>query len=410
MTPFPLSDGLGVWTGYLLYLMIGVSFGAVLEMAGFANSPKLAAQFYLKDMTVLKVMFTGVITAMVLIFLSTGMEVLDFEKVWVNPTYLWPGIVGGLIMGFGFIIGGFCPGTSLVALATLKIDGIFFTLGALTGIFFFGETVANFEGFWNSSYMGRYTLPEWLGLDTGVVVLLVVLMALIMFWGGEKLEKIFGEKNAAKTPKLQIAGAGALVAAAVGLIAIGQPTLEDRWEWIADQKLPLLEERQVQIHPGELADLMKNDRINLVMLDLRDEADFNLFHLKDVKSVKTEQLASLAKAFKNEPGNTVFVLMSNDEQRATEGWKILAVKGIPNIYLLEGGINNWLNVYEHDGHEKCPPNVATADDALQHVFAAAIGDRYLSAEAETGSHESHVEFTAKVKLETKRKSKQGGCG
>ncbi|MEZ4765721.1 MAG: hypothetical protein R3C26_21810 [Calditrichia bacterium] len=68
MTPFPLSDGLGVWTGYLLYLMIGVSFGAVLEMAGFANSPKLAAQFYLKDMTVLKVMFTGVITAMVLIF------------------------------------------------------------------------------------------------------------------------------------------------------------------------------------------------------------------------------------------------------------------------------------------------------------------------------------------------------
>ena len=86
-------------------------------------------QFYFRDMAVLKVMFGAIITAMVLIFSATAIGLLDYRLIWVNPTYLLPGIVGGLIMGVGFILGGFCPGTSLVALATLKIDGVFFVLG-----------------------------------------------------------------------------------------------------------------------------------------------------------------------------------------------------------------------------------------------------------------------------------------
>ena len=127
MTPFPLALTaiLGKPLAYLIFLLIGFGFGYVLESSGFAHSPKLAAQFYFKDMTVLKVMFTGIIVAMVLIFGSTAFGWLDYRLIWVNPTYLWPGIVGGLIMGVGFIVGGFCPGTSLVAMATGKIDGMF---------------------------------------------------------------------------------------------------------------------------------------------------------------------------------------------------------------------------------------------------------------------------------------------
>lgn len=107
MAPFPLEPLLGKAGMYLVYLLIGFSFGAVLEMAGFANSPKLAAQFYFKEMTVLKVMFTGIVVAMLLVFAASGLGLLDYNRVWVNPTYLWPGILGGLIMGFGFIVGGF---------------------------------------------------------------------------------------------------------------------------------------------------------------------------------------------------------------------------------------------------------------------------------------------------------------
>jgi len=109
MAPFPLPlNQIFVQYGvYAIYLLIGFSFGYVLEIAGFGYSPKLAAQFYFKDMTVLKVMFTAIIVAMVGIFMASALGLLDYNLLWVNPTYLWPGIIGGLIMGVGFIVGGF---------------------------------------------------------------------------------------------------------------------------------------------------------------------------------------------------------------------------------------------------------------------------------------------------------------
>jgi uncharacterized membrane protein YedE/YeeE len=141
MAVFPLSleEILGHWVSYVIYLFIGFGFGFVLEMAGFGNSTKLARQFYFKEWTVLKVMFGAIIVAMVLIFAMTGLGFLDYNLLWVNPTYLWPGIVGGFIMGIGFIVGGFCPGTSLVSAATGKLDGIFFVMGVFFGIFLFGH-------------------------------------------------------------------------------------------------------------------------------------------------------------------------------------------------------------------------------------------------------------------------------
>ena len=109
----------------MVYAVIGIAFGMTLESAGFGNSKLLAAQFYFKDMRVFKVMFTAIIVAMTLIFLSSALGLLDYNLIWVPPTYLWPGIVGGLIMGVGFIIGGFCPGTSLVGMATGKLDAVY---------------------------------------------------------------------------------------------------------------------------------------------------------------------------------------------------------------------------------------------------------------------------------------------
>ena len=168
--PLPLAEIMGHWGQYVIYLLIGIAFGFALEISGFANSPLLAAQFYFKDMTVLKVMFGAIVTAMVLIFFTSAVGLLDYSLVYVNETYLWPGIVGGLIMGVGFIIGGFCPGTSLVAAAVGKIDGLIFVLGVMFGIFAFGETVGFYEEFWYSSYMGRFTIPEWLGLPYGCLL------------------------------------------------------------------------------------------------------------------------------------------------------------------------------------------------------------------------------------------------
>ena len=407
--PLPLDTLLGHYGAYVVYALIGFAFGYVLEISGFAISTKLAAQFYFKDMTVLKVMFTGIIVAMVLIFFSTAMGWLDFNLVWVNPTYLWPGIVGGLIMGFGFIIGGFCPGTSLVSAATLKIDGIFFALGGLFGIFLFGETVQYFEDFWNSSYYGRVTLMDWLNLPTGVVVLGVVLMALFMFWGGEKLEQHFGHQEKPQHTWGRLAAVAALVAGAVLVLVIGQPTTQDKWVRLAPEKEALLTERAVQIHPGELLASLADNQLKIVMLDVRDEADYNLFHIRRARSLPLDEVAAAIPALQLEAAaNTVYVVMSNDETAATAAWKLLVAESVPNVYILEGGINEWLATFGHDDPTVQPTPTPPADDKLHYVFASALGDRYAAADPDP--HHYEIEYTPKIQLQIKRGASGGGCG
>ncbi len=183
----------GTQTGLVLAFLIGISFGFWLERAGFASSMKLALQFYFRDMSVLKAMFTGIVVCMVGLSYFQWMGWLDLRLVYINPTYLWPQVVGGLILGIGFVMAGYCPGTCLVASAIGKVDGMAATLGSLTGMFFFAEAFDWLGGFWKSGSMGGVTVPEWLGLPRGVVVLAVVLFALVMFWGAELLERRFAK-------------------------------------------------------------------------------------------------------------------------------------------------------------------------------------------------------------------------
>ena len=198
MAPFDVTSW-GAWGEPVVHIMIGLLFGFVLERAGFGSAKKLSAQFYLGDMAVLKVMFTGIITAMLLIYWTVGFGWLDFERLWVNPTYLGSGIVGGLLFGVGFLVGGYCPGTALVSMATLKLDGLFFVLGVLGGIGVFGFTIAPIDNFWNhSGAYGTLTLFDWLHVSPAVVVALVVLMALGMFAGGEAVERWMKRRNASE--------------------------------------------------------------------------------------------------------------------------------------------------------------------------------------------------------------------
>lgn len=408
---FPLS--LEVLFGkpvlYLFLGVIGFLFGYVLEISGFGDSRKLAGQFYFRELTVLKVMFTAIVVAMVLIFVFVGLGILDFNQVWVNPTYLWPGIVGGLIMGVGFIIGGFCPGTSLVSAVTGRIDGIFFALGTLTGIFLFGETVPWFETWWNSSYYGRLTLMDVFHLSNGVVVLLVVLMALFMFWGGEQLEHIFGKRDLKKEPRLRVAGALALALVALAVVFIGAPSTDQKWAKIELSKEALLTERQVQISPGELLASIADDKLKVVMLDVRPEGQYNLFHLRGAQNLPLARLDAAAPGLLLQAAvNTVFVVMSNDETLATQAWKTLVAQSVPNVYILEGGLNNWLRIFAQEDPQITPTPTPPGDDQPAYVFSAALGSRYSA--ASPNPLEWKLEYTPKIKLQIKRDKSGGGCG
>jgi hypothetical protein len=196
MAPYELSTEIGQLGAWTVYLLVGFAFGFILESAGFGDSRRLAAQFYWRDLTVMKVMFTAILVAAVLIFWSTALGWLDYDAVWVNPTFLWPGILGGLIMGLGFILGGFCPGTSLVGASTLKLDAIWFVAGTAVGILGFGETVALFNDFWHSSDLGRLTLQAWLALPTGIVIFGLVVIGIVVLWAGDTVRRwIYGDSD-----------------------------------------------------------------------------------------------------------------------------------------------------------------------------------------------------------------------
>ncbi|HYD42753.1 MAG TPA: rhodanese-like domain-containing protein [Anaeromyxobacter sp.] len=399
MAPFDVTalSGLGF---ALTFLAVGFAFGAVLEMAGFGDTKKLAAQFYLSEMTVLKVMFTAIVVAAVLLAFAAAFGLLEMSRVFVNPTFLPAQVVGGLVMGVGFVIGGFCPGTSIVAASTFKVDGMLFVLGGLAGVALFGESVSSFSPFWLSGAMGRFTLPEWLGLSTGVTVLLVVLMALGAFWAGEAVERRFGPRPSppdplrgssaqggrprwAWRPRAAWAGAGALVAAAATLAIRGDPTPAQRWRWQPAEVHQQLAERAPFASPAELVARRGDVALRVDVLDLRPEREFNLFHVGGARRIDPAALDAPGEVRRllEEPPSTITFLVANGEADALEGWKRLVSRGVPNVYVLEGGVNGWLELYP------APPCVAkpepgVAEGALAWRFAYATGDRLPSARPE----------------------------
>lgn len=104
----PLSDfaAFGARGAVIAAIAIGLAFGWTLERAGLGSARKLAAQFYLADLTVFKVMFSAIVTAMLGAYWLGRLGILDLSRVYVPETYLLPQLVGGLLFGAGFVISG----------------------------------------------------------------------------------------------------------------------------------------------------------------------------------------------------------------------------------------------------------------------------------------------------------------
>jgi uncharacterized membrane protein YedE/YeeE len=169
--------------------LIGIAFGWTLERAGLGSAPKLAGQFYLTDLTVFKVMFSAIVTAMLGAFWLSRLGVLDLSQVYIPETFLLPQLAGGLLFGAGFVVAGLCPGTSCVAAATGRGDGAMVMMGMFAGVLATGLAFAPLRTFYESAARGSLTLPELLRIPYGVVVCAIVAMALIGFQLAERLEK-----------------------------------------------------------------------------------------------------------------------------------------------------------------------------------------------------------------------------
>jgi uncharacterized membrane protein YedE/YeeE len=196
MAPLAKLGWFGDETSLMIAVAIGIGFGFFLERAGFGSAKKLVAQFYLRDLAVFKVMFSAIVTAMLGVTYLAWAGYLDLSLVYLVPTFWIAQLVGGLVLGVGFVVGGYCPGTSIASAATGKIDGMVFVLGFAAGTLGFAIASPLLQGLLGAGELGPTTLPAALGLPYGAVVFAVVVIAVAGFAGATWIERKMAARDA----------------------------------------------------------------------------------------------------------------------------------------------------------------------------------------------------------------------
>lgn len=351
---FPLNafHELGLDASLLVSLLVGIGFGAFLEKGGFGSSKVLAGIFYGRDWRVLKVMFTAIVTAMVGLYALDGMGLVAMDQVAFKSTYLWPQIVGGLILGIGFVTAGYCPGTSVVGVVSGKLDALFVMLGVVLGIGVFEEGYGSWKEFYNSSYMGELSIPDWLGVSPGVVVIAVALMAFGAFAAVEFFER--GRSLAELKPWVTRVGstvvAAGLFAMAMQLVGPGEARAMNSYGNPAN--VPLLS-------PLELAEWTVEGRVDYLLLDLRPEGSepelLGALPVPEASLVDLRQRPALSREVR------VVVADQADQGLAREAAASLLRDGYQAL-VLDGGARGF-------GQEVLSPEVLDARAAAYRLYA-----------------------------------------
>jgi rhodanese-related sulfurtransferase len=199
-----------------------------------------------------------------------------------------------------------------------------------------------------------------------------------------------------------LAGLSLWLGLTVAIVALGQPDPDERYRLRAAEYEPRIRQRTAQIAPGELLSYMYDTSVELHVLDVRSERDFNLFHLRGAELTSPESLERWYRA--HHKPNRLLVVVSNDEAGAVPTWRRLVAMKVGNVYLLEGGLNGWLRQFS----ERRATGSRGEPGALAFSFGAALGERYPEARPSRVVL-AKLKFEKKVKMKT-RARKGGGCG
>lgn len=333
---FPLFEfgAFGAGGALAVALAVGVAFGWTLERAGLGHAPKLAGQFFLTDLTVFKVMFSAVLTAMLGLYWLGRLDWLDLSRVYVPETYVWPQLIGGLIFGIGFLAAGLCPGTSCVAAATGRIDGVATVGGMFGGVLVTGLLFAPLQQFYGSSAMGTLTLPQWTNISYGAVVGVVALIALIAFWTIEHFR--IGVPGAPGPTVRRVTTVGALVLA-IGAPLAGSPYRAEHARIDVAALATMIDTEADHVTPIELAEWLRDGRPGLHVIDVTGVADRVEYVIPSATRVGLDALTT-GRWNLRDP----LVVYSAGGAHAAQAWVLLRALGYEQVYFLQGGLEAWL--------------------------------------------------------------------
>lgn len=322
--------------------VIGLGFGYILEQAGFGSSRKLAGLFYGYDFVVLRVFFTAAITATTGLLIFEYLGWLDFSQIYIHPTYVWSSILGGFLMGLGFITGGFCPGTSMVGAVIGKIDAMLFIVGMFIGIFLFGEFYNTFKPIYEGAFKGNLIVSDIFNISRHFFALILIVFAILAFYITQKIEdrvnqlphETINSRPNYLTPALVILGLGTL------LVILPEKPKAYWYEKPLEQSIALMQHGEHYVSVDEAAYNLINDQEKpYLFIDVRPEEEYKHFSLPDAINIPAERILEHASLRLLKNSDQKIVIFSNEEALATKVWLILTREGISNIYVLEKGLN-----------------------------------------------------------------------
>ncbi|UMB60939.1 YeeE/YedE family protein [Lutibacter sp. A80] len=277
----------------VIALLSGIGFGFALEQAGFSSTKKLVGLFYGYDFTVLKVFFTAGVTAMIGVLLLSHFGFLDLNLIYVNPTFLWSALVGGAIMGLGFVIGGFCPGTSVCAAAIGKIDGLAFVFGSALGIIIFAEAYPFFETIYLAENWGPVLINETLGMSKLAFAFLLTAIAFIAFYFTHKIEDKVSKRQSNFSKKKIIVYISGISLAFITLVFI---TITPSKEEVIASKIqdPKIQQNIVfnEVDSDALAFEIANNYYKINVIDVRSPEEYEAYHLPMAINIPFDELGN----------------------------------------------------------------------------------------------------------------------
>ena len=325
---------------FFVALAVGLAFGFVLERAGFGSSRRLAGIFYFRDMTVLRVMFTAVITAMLGLLLFTGMGWIDLGSVYAMPTIFGAQVAGGLLFGVGFVIGGWCPGTAAVGAVTGKLDALVVLGGAIVGSILFNETFPWLGWLMDWGYQEEPLYA--FGMSRAVFGLLFTLVAVAAFYFAEWVESLSGGGAYLRSPMLKGLAAALVVAAAALLVLPGEEAAGVAVGSQAAERalLASIDEGADHVEPEDLADRIIAGEPGLVVVDVRPAEEYAAFHIRGAISAALPELPQVLAERKN---RGQIVLYSTGMTHPAQARDALARLGYENVWLLTDGLRGFVD-------------------------------------------------------------------
>ncbi len=395
LVPFMISNEFNL----IIALIAGIGFGFVLEQAGFSSTKKLVGLFYGYDFTVLKVFFTAGVTAMIGVLLLAHWGLLNLNLIYVNPTFLWSALVGGAIMGVGFIIGGFCPGTSVCAAAIGKLDGLAFVFGGGLGVLVFAEMYPMLEKLYLAQAWGAVLMNEFLGMSKIMFAFLLTVFAFGAYYFTGMIEnRVNGIRpKRAKSKVVFYSTAIGLTFVILAMIAF-LPDSKSRMEAQINKELQRDDFSLALVPTDKLASEIVNNYYKINIIDVRNPDAYKAYHIPFAINIPLEKMNDRQwDKFLDQKHKTNY-FYADDQQIARRAYLLANYKGKAENYILTESALNFKKIFT----DLIPPGSDAGKKAINiyNFRKKAAVDMSTLVEALKNSTQPVIAKTTKIK---------GGC-